>query len=127
MEGAALTGEALMKLYTQWKSSSPFALTPPPPDRLKAVASEYIRHQDWNSAVSVGHDLAKSHPALAADIACTLMQSVPAQDNDYRLLSQMLPWLQAAEKYAEVIQVSNPTLLPGHVNGDAVLLQPLLF
>jgi len=34
-----------------------FALTQPPPDRLEAVAAEYISRQDWTSALSIGHDL----------------------------------------------------------------------
>ena len=104
-----MAGEPLMKLFTQWKSSSPFAIEPPPPDKLKAIASEFIRSQDWTSALSIGHGLAKSRPSLAADIACTLMQRMPAQDSDYRVMSQILPWLQAAGKYAEVIQVSTCT------------------
>ena len=109
MENSGLAGGPLMHLYSQWKSKSPFALVQPPPDRLKAVASEYIHRQEWTSALSIAHDLAKSQPSLAADVACALMQDMPRQGSDCKLMFQMLPWLQAAEKHEEVIQVSNST------------------
>ena len=96
-------------MYTQWKSKSPFALVQPSPDKLKAVASEYMQRQEWTSALSVGHDLAKSQPSLAADIGCTLMQKMPRQSSDYKLVFQTLHWLQAAKRHEEVIEVSTST------------------
>ncbi len=98
-----------MHLYTQWKSESPFPLVQPSPDELKAVASDYMQRQEWTSVLSVGHDLAKSQPSLAADIACTLMQEMPRQSSDFKLVSQTLPWLQVAKSHEEVIEVSNYT------------------
>lgn len=95
-----------MQLYTQWKSESPFPLVQPSPDELKA---DYMQRQKWTSVLSVGHDLAKSQPSLAADIACTLMQEMPRQSSDFKLVSQTLPWLQAAKSHEEVIEVSNYT------------------
>lgn len=106
-KNAALAGAPLIQLYTQWKSKSPFPLVQPSPDKLKAVASEFTQRQEWKSALSVGHDLAKSQPSLAADIACTLMQKMPRQSSDYKLVFQTLPWLQAAKRHEEVIEVSN--------------------
>ncbi len=98
-----------MQLYTQWKSKSPFLVVQPPPDKLEALASEYTQRQEWTSALSVGHDLAKSQPSLAADIACTLIQEMPRQSSDYKLVFQTLPWLQAAKRHVEVIEVSSFT------------------
>ncbi len=53
-----------------------------------------------------------------------MMQSLPAKDSDYQLLSQILPWLQAAEKYKEVTQVSSPLFRGICMSmGDVVLMQ----
>ncbi len=97
------------------------------PDKLKAVASEYTQRQEWKSALSVGHDLAKSQSSLAADIACTLMQEMPRQSSDYKLVFQTLPWLQAAKRHEEVIEVSNCTgqltAPQKHGKNDFVLMQ----
>ena len=66
-----------------------------------------MQRQEWKSALSLGHDLAKSQPSLAADLACTLMQKMPRQSSDYKLVFQTLPWLQAAKRHEGVIEVSN--------------------
>ena len=68
-----------------------------------------MQRQEWKSALSLGHDLAKSQPSLAADLACTLMQEMPRQSSDYKLVFQTLPWLQPAKRHVEVIEVSSFT------------------
>ncbi len=115
-----------MQLYTQWKSKSPFPLVQPSSDKLKAVAAVYMQRQEWTSALSVGHDLAKSQPSLAADVACTLMQKMPRQSSDYKLVFQTLPWLQAAKRHEEVTEVSSSTdqltAPQNHGKNDLVLM-----
>ena len=58
-------GPQLLQLYTQWKTSLPFALSQPAPAALSTLANDSASQGNWEAAMDVAHDLDALQPARA--------------------------------------------------------------
>ncbi len=100
-----LAGAKLLQLYREWEAGISVTAGPSS-DRLEAVAVQFASQGNWGSAMSMGAELASQQQHMqAAQIACTVMKGIQGHSLDASLLHQALPWLSAASKHREAIQV----------------------